>query len=76
MLEFDKHAAQLRAIGFPEEPETLLQFMTDDELDEIEKTVAAFGIANLPDASSDLDRVAEIVRVARRRMEMRHPGFE
>ncbi len=76
MLEIDKHAAQLRAIGFPEEPETLLQFMTDDELDEIEKAVAAFGIADPRDEISELDRVAEIVRIAYRRMEMRHPGFE
>jgi hypothetical protein len=76
MLEIAKHAAQLKAIGFPDSPETLLQFMTDDELDVIEKTVTAIGIARPPDRSSELERVGEIVRVAYRRMEMRHPGVE
>ncbi len=72
MLDIDKHAAQLKAIGFPDPPETLLQFMTDDEVDEVEKTITAFGVT---DRSSD-GRLGEIVRVAYRRMAMRHPGFE
>ncbi len=76
MFEIEKHAAQLSAIGFPEEAETLLQFVTEDELDEIKKTMTAYGIANPPDASSEMDRVLEIVRIAYRRMEMRHPGYE
>jgi hypothetical protein len=73
MLAIDKHAAQLKAIGFPEAPETLLPFLTDTEQDEIEKTITAFGVV---DRLSEVERLGEIVRVAYRRMEMRHPGIE
>ena len=76
MLEVEKHATQLRAMGFPDAPETLMHYMTEDELAEIEQALLACALSRPLARPADAERVGEIVRVAWRRMAQQHPGFE
>jgi hypothetical protein len=62
------HAMQLGAV---ECPETLVRFLTEDELGELERIASRS--MNRP---QELERAGRIVWMARRRAEMRHPGFE
>jgi hypothetical protein len=71
MLDVGK-CTQLGAIGFSE---VLLRFLTDDELDQLEKIVTRVGIRS-PGTSVELERAGQIIWTAQRRAEMRHPGFE
>ncbi len=70
MLDVEKHAAQLRAMGFPDAPETLLDYLTEDEIAEVEWAVLACALSPPPAQSAKTERVGEIVRAAYGRMHM------
>ncbi len=65
MLDSGQLGARLGAIGCSE---VLLRFLTDDELGELHEIVR--------DRPQELERAGRIIWMARRRADMRHPGFE
>ena len=66
---------ELKGVALPASPATLLRFVSNDELDELERLVLFLESAPYPPEAPALKRAEEIMRLAYSRMETGHSGF-